>query len=173
MGGGSKTNIMTLGCAVNSLSGGWSPGEREVGGGRGCMIVIDCVHTSMCYHGYYALFGVNDVGDDHGNVGGDGYTLAMMKKMLPVMAMMTMRPKQMKDLFVFHNFFRVGAGGRIFYFYFFFKSRVKATWKYSFFTSSKVKVQISLLTKNKSLHTSFKPVLKCKQVDNNNFTKYF
>ena len=35
-----------------------------------------------------------------------------------------------------------------------------------------MKVQISLLYQ-KSLHTSFKPVLKCKQVDNNNFKNIF
>ena len=61
----------------------------------------------------------------------------------------------------------LSAGGRIFFFtFFFFKSKSKLHGIIALFLPYEGANKFTL--PKKSLHTSFKPVLKCKQVDNNN-----
>ena len=75
-------------------------------------------------------------------------------------------PKKSNCLVVLHNFFGVGAGRvDIFlkFFFFFFPNQ-----SLSQPLHLPIKVQISLLNQKKTLYTTFKPVIKCKQVDNNN-----
>ena len=76
-------------------------------------------------------------------------------------------PLGLKDnsLVVLHNF-RVGAGGQIF-FPFFFKSKSKLHRIIASLSLNKGSNKSTL--PKKSFYTSLKPVLKCKQVDNNNF----
>ena len=76
------------------------------------------------------------------------------------------RPKKNNCLVVLHNFFWEGAGGGGF---FYFPNQSQSyTELYPLYLP--IKVQISLLYKK---YTSLKPVLKCKQVENNNFKNIF
>ena len=80
---------------------------------------------------------------------------------------MNVRPKQNNCLVVLHNFFRVSAGRRIFFLrIFFFKSKSKLHIIIASISPNKGANKSTL--PKKSLYTSFKSVLKCKHVDNNN-----
>ena len=82
-------------------------------------------------------------------------------------------PPKNNCLVVLHNFFWVGAGGRIFKIFRFFSFKPKSTLHRIIASLSPNEGANKSTSPIKYLHTSFKPVLKCTKVDNNNLKSIF